>query len=233
VPKTMAPISCSLEPACSRSRAQSMCVRRATSSGEISANGPGRIGNRGRVARARNRSAAATRSRQNRLGSITMARGDPSRGGSGPGNSRRCSASPGSRKIRWRPSSVASAAKWPAHGKGSKRSCELVPAGAAIRRTRSTSSSERQNRTASLPRRSGSSRTLQPPTTACAVRQTCCVRLRSGFGRVGAIIGVAAQELPCPAARVEFRHVSIRGRKPRDIELPHRIVVENEANPGA
>ena len=160
-----------------------------------------------------------------RVGSITMASADPFRGGSGPGNSRRCSASPGSRRIRWRPSSVASAAKWPAHGKESKRSCELVPAGAPMRRTRSTSSSERQNRTASSPRRSGSSRTLQPPTTAGAVRQTCCVRLPSGFGRFGAIIGVAAQELPCPAARVEFRHVSIRGRKPRDIELPHRIVV--------
>jgi hypothetical protein len=128
---------------------------------------------------------------------------------------------------------VTSAAKWPAHGKGSKRSCELVPAGAAIRRTRSTSSSERQNRTASSPRRSGASRTLQPPTTAGAVRQTCCVRLRSGFGRVGAIIGVAAQELPCPAARVEFRHVPICGRKPRYIELPHWVMVENGVNPGS
>ena len=163
----------------------------------------------------------ATRSRQNPFGSIRMASGEPSSGGSGPGNSRRCSASSGGRRIRWRPSSVASIASCPAQRRGSKRSCESVPAGAAVRRTRSVSSSDRQNRTASSPRRSGFSRTLQPPVTARAVRQPHSVRLRGCLGRIGTIIGVAAQELPCPAARVEFRHVPICGRKPRYVELPH------------
>jgi hypothetical protein len=129
--------------------------------------------------------------------------------------------SPGSRRIRLRPSSVASVASCPVQRRGSKRSCESVPAGAAMRRTRSTSSSDRQNRTASSPRRSGFSRTLQPPVTAGAVRQTHSLRLGCELGRIGTVIGVAAQELPCPAARVEFRHVPICGRKPRYIELPH------------
>jgi hypothetical protein len=223
VPKTMVPISCSLAPACSRSSPQSICARRIASSGESGGKRRGRIGRRRRVAKARKRSAAATRSRQNGLGSITMASRDPSGGGSGPGVRRRCSASPGGRRIRWRPSSVASAALWPAQRKGSKRRCESVSAGAATRRTRSTSSSDRQNRTASLPRRSGCSRTLQPPAAASAVRRARGAGFRSRPQRIGAVIGITAQELPCPAARVEFRHVAICGRKPHTSELPHAI----------
>ncbi len=210
-----------------------MYVRRAISSGEISANGRDRNGSRERAAKARNRSAAVTRNRQNRFGSITTTSGDPSCGGSGPGNSKRYSLLPGSRRIRWRPSSVESFASCPAQRRGSKRSCELALRGAAIRRTRSVSSSDRQNRTASSPRRSGFSRTLQPPVTAEAVRRTRSLRLGCELGRIGAVIGVAAQELPCPAARVEFRHVPICGRKPRYIQLPHGIMVEDRMNPGS
>src|SRR5205823_3004245 len=70
------------------------------------------------------------------------------------------------------------------------------------------------------------SRTLQPPATDGAVRRTRGVRFRKRLGRVGTVIGVTAQELPSPAARIEFRQVVIRGRKPRDIELPHRMTVE-------
>jgi hypothetical protein len=56
--------------------------------------------------------------------------------------------------------------------------------------------------------------------------------LRNRVGRIVTVIGVAAQELPCPAAVVEFRHVPVRGRRPRDIELPHGVVIENGVNPG-
>jgi hypothetical protein len=51
------------------------------------------------------------------------------------------------------------------------------------------------------------------------------------LGRIGAVIGVAAQELPCPAARIEFHQIPIGGRKPRYIEPPHLIMVGRERAP--
>ena len=45
------------------------------------------------------------------------------------------------------------------------------------------------------------------------------------------VIGIAAQELPCPAARIELRQIPIVGWKPRYIEPPHLIVVERERVP--
>ena len=55
--------------------------------------------------------------------------------------------------------------------------------------------------------------------------------LHQELGRIGAVIGIAAQELPCPAARIEVRQVLIGGRKPRYIEPPHLIVVGRERVP--